>query len=98
MPDCHVASWPVTDFGERSARVLAFQTCKSYRLKSRARFAISDGQLPPRRKSGSDAVDGSSFRHVECHGRGELLKLQRFGEATHANDYDNRSGYREVAF
>src|SRR5580658_3399973 len=28
----------------------------------------------------------------------ELLRLPRFGGATHANGYDNRSGYREVGF
>ena len=34
----------------------------------------------------------------ECQRGGGCLRLPRFGGATHASDYNNRSGHREVCF
>ena len=49
------------------------------------------------RGSGSDAVDGSSTG-TRVPKKWALLRLPRFGGASHANGFDHWSRHRQVAF
>jgi hypothetical protein len=48
--------------------------------------------------SASDAVDGSSARHVSAKDVGALLRLPRFGGASQASDRDHRLGIAKSVF